>query len=141
MKHLIEQLDRDFDWHGLPEVAAWTVERAVELQQIPAPTFEEARRADHVAACFKSLGLAEVNIDGVFNVYGLLQGASPYTPGLMISAHTDTVFPADTDLKTRVEGSLIWVTSGTEAALHPASAPAAAMSAAREPCVTHRRIS
>src|SRR6185369_12031021 len=108
MKHLIEQLDRDLDWHGLPELAAWTVERAVELQQIPAPTFEEARRADHVAACFKSLGLAEVNIDGVFNVYGLLQGASPYTPGLMISAHTDTVFPADTDLKTRVEGSLIY---------------------------------
>jgi len=108
MKHLIEQLDRDLDWRRLPELASWTVERAVELQQIPAPTFDEARRADHVMACFKELGLTEVSMDDIFNVYGLLPGASPDLPGVMISAHTDTVFPGDTNLKTRVEGSLIY---------------------------------
>ena len=74
------------------------VETAIAIQQIPAPTFDEARRGADVAERMRALGLADVRIDAVGNVYGRRAGRAG-GPGLLIAAHLDTVFPAETDLR------------------------------------------
>lgn len=77
------------------------IELAVQIQQIPAPTFEEKKRAEFVCELFAREGLMEVSMDEVGNAYGRLPSSS--APGndvkpLIVSAHLDTVFPAGTDL-------------------------------------------
>ena len=98
MKTEIETVFGQQDWRLLPELSVFVIEEAVNIQQIPAPTFEEAARAAHVMRRFQALGLADVHIDEVDNVYGTLPGKSGGR-GLMLLAHTDTVFPANTDLR------------------------------------------
>lgn len=73
------------------------VERAIEIQQIPAPTFEEQERARFVYDRFRQEGLDQVKIDDVGNVYGCLPGERS-DQMLVVSAHVDTVFPLETDL-------------------------------------------
>ena len=73
-----------------PDVLAW--QRAVA--EIPAPTGGEARRAAFVAERFAALGLDAVRCDDAGNVLARC-GAAPGT-GLVLAAHLDTVFPADT---------------------------------------------
>jgi tripeptide aminopeptidase len=73
---------------------------AVEIQQIPAPTFAESRRAEFVLNCFQENGLQEVCLDAVGNVYARLPGKSDAPPSV-VSAHLDTVFPITTDLAVR----------------------------------------
>ncbi len=85
------------------------LDRAVAIQQIPAPTFQEAERARFVQACFAEEGLQDVKIDSVGNVFARLAGARPHTGDstqpkpLILSAHLDTVFPASVDLSIRRE--------------------------------------
>src|SRR6476469_3504028 len=83
------------------------VETAIAIQQIPAPTFDEARRSAEVAERMRALGLADVRIDAVGNVYGRRAGRAG-GPGLLIAAHLDTVFPAGTDLAVRRAGARIY---------------------------------
>ena len=71
---LIDRLDRNTNWKWLTELAAWTVEQAIAIQQIPAPTFAEKQRAEHVMSMFRTLGLTQIDIDDLNNVYGLLPG-------------------------------------------------------------------
>lgn len=80
------------------------VQRAIAIQQIPAPTFAEGRRADFVAEQFAALGLEQIRRDELDNVYGLLRGSQPQAP-VVVSAHMDTVFDAAQELAvTRGEG-------------------------------------
>ena len=72
---------------------------AVEIQQIPAPTFAEAKRAQFVQGLFESEGLQDISIDSVNNVYARLPGEDQAKP-LIVTAHLDTVFPIETDLTT-----------------------------------------
>lgn len=72
----------------------------VTIQQIPAPTFEEARRADFVAQRFAEIGLQDVVQDELHNVYGRRPGRSELEP-LIVTAHSDTVFDVGTDLSVR----------------------------------------
>lgn len=74
----------------------------IEIQQIPAPTGAEEKRADWVEERFRQLGLADIDRDGALNVYGRIPGKQS-TPALLVSAHTDTVFPASTDLTVRTD--------------------------------------
>ena len=83
------------------------IDRAVKLQQIPAPTFQEARRAAYVEEQFRAEGLQEVSVDEVGNVYGCLAGEGGEKP-LVVSAHLDTVFPLETNLSLRWEGNKIY---------------------------------
>ena len=80
---------------------------AVAIQQIPAPTFEEGQRAAFLRDRFQDEELCDVSIDGVGNVYGRLPGGGT-APPLVISAHSDTVFPAATSLKVRREMDRIY---------------------------------
>ena len=73
-------------------------ELCVQVQQIESPTGGESVLATWVADQFQSMGLADVAIDDQSNVFAHVPGQNPSLPALMISAHTDTVFPAGTDL-------------------------------------------
>lgn len=108
MKQYIRQLDRSISWSWLPDIVQYTVEQAKAIQSIPAPTFHEEKRAHYVAATFQQFGLAEISVDSLYNVYGLLKGQQPDLPGVMVSAHTDTVFPADTELALSEENHRIY---------------------------------
>lgn len=108
MKSLVKRIDQSENWAELNAAADWVVEEAVRIQQIPAPSFHEAKRAAYVAAQFRALGLSDVDVDEVHNAYGCLRGSEPGRPALLLIAHTDTVFAADTDLTIRREGRLIY---------------------------------
>src|SRR4051794_19088208 len=90
------------------ELATWAVEEAIAIQQIPAPTFAEKRRAEYVLAAFRAFDLEQVEIDDFYNVYGLLRGSISGAPAVMVAAHTDTVFPENSDLTVRRAGDLIY---------------------------------
>lgn len=78
------------------------VDLCIAVQQIPAPTGAETERAVWVEKRMRAIGLADVTRDGLGNVYGRVRGhGSQHQPALLVSAHTDTVFPSDTDLRLR----------------------------------------
>lgn len=80
---------------------------AVEIQQIPAPTFEEVQRTAFLRDRFEKEELCDVSVDEAGNVYGRLPGEGS-APPLIISAHSDTVFPATTNLKVHRERDRIY---------------------------------
>jgi tripeptide aminopeptidase len=108
MKQDVENIDRLLGWESLPELAQWVIEKAIEIQQIPAPTFQEGKRAAFVAEQFEALKLAQVHTDDMCNVYGWLPGRVTGQPAILVSAHTDTVFSETTDLSIRHEGGYIY---------------------------------
>jgi acetylornithine deacetylase/succinyl-diaminopimelate desuccinylase-like protein len=80
------------------ELVNRVVELAVQIQQIPAPTFEERKRAEFVCALFAEEGLVDITLDEAGNAYGLWKAETARAKPLIVSAHLDTVFPASTDL-------------------------------------------
>ena len=84
------------------------IRTAVAVQQIPAPTFEERQRAEYVLDRFVAAGLRDVGIDSLHNAIGRWPGADPKRPALLVSAHTDTVFPAPTVLTVREESGRMY---------------------------------
>lgn len=84
------------------------IDRAVEIQQVPAPTFDEQKRGEFVRDLFSKEGLQHVSMDDVGNVYGCLSGdRHPTAKPLIVSAHLDTVFPLQTDLRVTREPGVI----------------------------------
>ena len=69
----------------------------IAVQQIPAPSLDETRRAEWIAQQFRDLGLADVKLDEARNVYGRIPGQTSEM-ALVVSAHSDTVFGLETDL-------------------------------------------
>jgi tripeptide aminopeptidase len=80
-----------------PSIIDRVLELAVKIQQIPAPTFVEHQRAEFIQRHFLEVGMKDVFIDGTGSVYALIRGHGEKPP-LVVSAHMDTVFPADTNL-------------------------------------------
>jgi acetylornithine deacetylase/succinyl-diaminopimelate desuccinylase-like protein len=81
----------------------------VSIQQIASPTFQEERRAAFVEAQFRALGLCDVAQDALHNVFARLPGTGDGAgPPLVVSAHTDTVFPAETDLSVTRHGRYLY---------------------------------
>jgi acetylornithine deacetylase/succinyl-diaminopimelate desuccinylase-like protein len=108
MEEIIPKLNRSLKWHWLSEIAEWVIDQAIAIQRIPAPTFHEAERAAYVAEQMQALGLTSVEVDSVFNVYGVLPGAARDMPAVLLSAHTDTVFPQETSLTILQKEDLIY---------------------------------
>ncbi len=99
-----------FAWmHNNPQtIMDWQA----ELVAIPAPPFGEQARSEWIAARFAEAGLVHIQTDAVGNVIGFLPAAKlpPESSGpvVVLSAHLDTVFPAETPLNpvvSRVNGS------------------------------------
>jgi acetylornithine deacetylase/succinyl-diaminopimelate desuccinylase-like protein len=82
------------------------VNRAIAIQQIPAPTFEETGRAQYIARELAALGLRDVTVDELGNVFACRPGG-PASPTL-VTAHTDTVFPGETDLTVHHDGNRVY---------------------------------
>ena len=95
-----------FAWlHGNPKtILDWQT----ELVRIPGPPFGEEARSVWMAARFAEAGLSQVTTDAVGNVFGWLPAAKlpPESTGpvVVLSAHLDTVFPAETPLKPVMDG-------------------------------------
>lgn len=79
------------------------VEEALAVCRIPAPTFAEGERAAYISRRLKGCGLQHVETDALHNVSAILTGAGG-GPTIMVVAHMDTVFPADTDVEPRSDG-------------------------------------
>ncbi len=78
----------------------------MEATRLAAPPFGEAVRGAWLADRFRELGLTEVQVDEVGNVFGVRPGyGSRY---VALSAHIDTVFPAATPLNIRQQGSRLY---------------------------------
>lgn len=82
-------------------------ERQMELTAIPAPPFGEAKRSAWLAERFRQLGLSDVEVDEVGNVFGvrLAAGAGKAAKYLAMTAHIDTVFAAGTNIDVRRDGT------------------------------------
>src|SRR5580704_7733518 len=98
-----------FNWFRLqePQLAHWQMEMA----RIAAPPFGESARAAWLAERFREVGLDDVRIDDVGNVFGAHPGFMGYGFGqryVALSAHIDTVFPANTPLNIRQQGSRLY---------------------------------
>jgi tripeptide aminopeptidase len=93
-----------FNWFRAqePQFLEWQIEMA----RIPAPPFGESARAAWLAERFKQVGLDDVRIDDVGNVFGMHPGFG--RRHVALSAHIDTVFPANTPLNIRQQGSRIY---------------------------------
>ncbi len=90
-----------FAWlHGNPKtIMDWQA----TLCAIPAPPFGEEARARWLAERFRAIGLEKIKTDQAGNVLGFLPtphlGAENTGPIVVVSAHLDTVFPAETQLQ------------------------------------------
>jgi acetylornithine deacetylase/succinyl-diaminopimelate desuccinylase-like protein len=83
-----------------------TIAEQIEICEVEAPPFKEARRGELYARKFRELGLQNVRIDKVGNVLGERPGTAR-RPHLVLAAHLDTVFPEGTNVKTTQEGTVI----------------------------------
>jgi acetylornithine deacetylase/succinyl-diaminopimelate desuccinylase-like protein len=86
---------------------AWTMERLVELTEIPAPPFMEEARARRFAELLAEVGADSVWIDGEGNAIGLLRGQGGGRT-IAIGGHLDTVFPQGTDVTVRMRGDTLY---------------------------------
>ncbi|QPC80496.1 M20/M25/M40 family metallo-hydrolase [Phototrophicus methaneseepsis] len=108
MKDHIQRIFTTTDWRPLRPLRDWVISQGMAVQSIPAPTFAEAERADYVEEQFHAFGLTNVDQDDLHNVYGLLPGLNRSVPALLVTAHTDTVFAAETDLTLKREDDVIY---------------------------------
>jgi tripeptide aminopeptidase len=89
-----------FSWlHANPKtIMDWQI----DLAGIPAPTNGEQERARWLAARFAEADVSQIETDAAGNVLGILPATNlpPESTGplILLSAHLDTVFPADTPL-------------------------------------------
>jgi tripeptide aminopeptidase len=84
------------------EFARWQM----DLARIPAPPFGESARAAWVGEQFRALGIKEVSKDKIGNVCGFRKGRRDSI--VSVSAHIDTVFPANTPLNIRQQGAKLY---------------------------------
>lgn len=108
MRRLVQQIYEKTHWGDMTTLADWVIDIGIQIQQIPAPTFAEERRANFICDIFRTLGLTDVEVDSQYNAYGRLVGTNANAPALLVSAHSDTVFPAETDLSIREDGDFIY---------------------------------
>src|SRR6266511_2128858 len=96
--------------HHLERTEEVTLARQAALSAIPAPTGAEGRRAARVAELFREIGLRDVRLDDVGNVYGWTAGEGERGKGdgrapVVLAAHLDTVFGAEVDVAVERRGS------------------------------------
>jgi tripeptide aminopeptidase len=83
------------------------VREIIQITEIEAPPFKEARRAKAFMEMLRQSGLANVEIDAEGNVIGIRKGSGT-GPAIAIAAHLDTVFPEGTNVKVRREGTRLY---------------------------------
>ncbi|MCG8514203.1 MAG: M20/M25/M40 family metallo-hydrolase [Halanaerobiales bacterium] len=84
-----------------------TLADQVALCEIPAPPFQEQKRAADFMERLQALGLKDIHLDQVGNVLGIRPGTGN-GPKLVVAAHLDTVFPAGTDTSVKKRGGKLY---------------------------------
>ena len=89
----------------LPRYEDWITDRQAEICAIPAPSFEEQPRAEHMRRLFGRLKLENARLDSEGNALAELPGTAPESERrvVAITAHVDTVFPRNTTVTIRRE--------------------------------------
>ncbi|QNI34880.1 M20/M25/M40 family metallo-hydrolase [Alloacidobacterium dinghuense] len=92
-----------FGWLHLHEqqIMAWQQ----ELVMVAAPPFGEGPRAEWLCGKFRELELDDVGLDGIGNAVGVYRGEESGGACVLLSAHIDTVFPADTPIEPQLNGT------------------------------------
>ena len=85
-----------------------TLEQQIAMAKIPAPTFHEREKALAFCEYLKELGLEDVHLDRFGNAIGVRRGSGK-GPRVILEAHMDTVFPLDTVLEPKFEGSRVYL--------------------------------
>jgi len=80
----------------------------LEVTAIPAPPWGEGARSHWLKARFEGLGSSDVHQDELGNVFGIRTGSDAKAPFFALSAHLDTVFPAETEITVLREGSKLY---------------------------------
>jgi tripeptide aminopeptidase len=91
-----------FAWLHLHEQQIMGWQR--ELVAIAAPPFRERTRAESLCGKFRELGLDDVGLDGIGNAVGVYRGEESGGQCVLLSAHIDTVFPAETPIDPQLSG-------------------------------------
>jgi acetylornithine deacetylase/succinyl-diaminopimelate desuccinylase-like protein len=89
------------------EIREIIISNIVLIGQIPAPTFHEKRRAEHLVARLAELQVDECTIDDYGNPVGVIRGISPTKPPIFIVAHLDTFSEVKTDQHYMVTDKII----------------------------------
>ena len=85
----------------------WSLERLIELTEIPAPPFLEELRGARYAELLEQYGADSVWTDEVGNVIGLRRGRTGERT-IGFGGHLDTVFPEGTDVTVRQSGDTLF---------------------------------
>ncbi len=78
----------------------YCIEEQIEICEVPAPPMKEVHRAELIKEKMRAYGL-EAELDPVGNVIGRYKGIDPEAPLCAVTAHLDTVFGEDVDVKVR----------------------------------------
>ena len=81
----------------IQEIREIIISNIVLLGQVPAPTFHEKRRAEHLVARLAEFEVDECAIDDYGNPMGVIRGTSPTKPPIFIVAHLDTYSKVEVD--------------------------------------------
>ena len=103
---LLERPDVRTALKSVDDRSAAIVDEWIKLTEMPAPTGQEQARAAYIRTEMQQLGLTDIKTDDIFNVSGVRKGTGG-GPTVVFAAHTDTVFPKDTDLHVQREGDIL----------------------------------
>lgn len=80
-----------------------TIREQFRMTEIPAPPFQETRRANHYLEQLQLRGLSDAYIDSEGNAVAIRRGTGD-GPTLLVAAHLDTVFPEGVDTTVELRG-------------------------------------
>ncbi|MEE4266190.1 MAG: hypothetical protein V2I56_26120 [Desulfobacteraceae bacterium] len=83
------------------------ISNIVLIGQIPAPTFHEKRRAEHLVERLAEFQVDECSIDDFGNPVGIIRGTSPTKPPIFVVAHLDTFSEVKNDQHYEVTDKII----------------------------------
>ena len=92
---------RALEW--IDKNSDWVTQQQIRLTEIPAPEFGEGPRGEALKRLFETSGL-KVQTDKLGDVIGTRPGSDSKSVVLLV-AHLDTVFPADTDVTVKRKGT------------------------------------
>lgn len=95
-------------------LAAEAVRLQLELVRIPAPSGAEAERGARVCERLAALLPGPVEVDEVGNVIARATEGEPGAPPVVVAAHLDTVFAAETPIEPRHRGGRYWAPGITD---------------------------
>lgn len=79
----------------------------VFLGEIPAPTFDEQRRAEMLIQRFSECGLLNCSLDEMGNGVGVMPGKGQSEPYIALAAHLDTLHAAEIDHSITLEANTV----------------------------------